>query len=57
MCVALEEGVSDLFLNSIHTPIGLNIGAISPEEIALSIAAEIISVRRLEGNRDKKRQE
>ncbi len=51
------EGVSDLFLNSIHTPIGLNIGAISPEEIALSIAAEIISVRRLEGNRDKKRQE
>lgn len=43
-----SEGVSDEFLKSVHTPIGLNIGAISPEEIALSIAAEIIGVMRLD---------
>ncbi len=49
-----SEGVSDEFLKSVHTPIGLNIGAISPEEIALSIAAEIIGTRRLEGGTAKK---
>jgi len=43
------DGVSEMFLSSVHTPIGLNIGAISPEEIALSIAAEIVSFKRLEG--------
>ena len=30
----------------IHAPVGLDIGAESPEEIALSIAAEIVSVFR-----------
>ncbi|CAM1364715.1 XdhC family protein [Tenacibaculum xiamenense] len=38
--------VSDEFLDKIHTPAGLNIGAITPEEIALSIVAEILSVTR-----------
>lgn len=38
--------VSDEFLDKIHTLAGLNIGAETPEEIALSILAEILSVVR-----------
>jgi xanthine dehydrogenase accessory factor len=30
----------------VHAPIGLNIGAVAPAEIAVSIAAELIAVRR-----------
>ncbi|MEM0158223.1 MAG: XdhC family protein [Thermoplasmataceae archaeon] len=41
------NGVSEDFLRSVHAPIGINIGAVSPFEIAVSIASEIISVRRL----------
>jgi xanthine dehydrogenase accessory factor len=40
------QGVTDQQLARIHAPIGLNIGGKTPEEVALSIAAEIISVRR-----------
>jgi len=39
------EGVSDADLARIHAPIGLDIGAVSPEEIALSILAEMLAVR------------
>jgi xanthine dehydrogenase accessory factor len=39
-------GFSDDELERIHGPVGLNIGARSPEEIALSIMAEIVAVRR-----------
>lgn len=42
----LEEGYSKEELDKVHTPIGLRIGAVTPEEIAISIIAEIISVRR-----------
>jgi xanthine dehydrogenase accessory factor len=42
----LEEGVDRDTLESVHTPIGLDIGAETPEEIAISILAEIIMVRR-----------
>jgi xanthine dehydrogenase accessory factor len=41
-----EEGVSEALTQRIHAPVGLDIGARSPEEIALSIIAEITAVRR-----------
>jgi xanthine dehydrogenase accessory factor len=39
-----EEGVTDEDLARVHAPIGLPIGSRSPEEVAVAIAAEIISV-------------
>ena len=47
---ALAEGVSPDWLRTVHSPIGLDIGAVTPEEIAVSILAELIAVRR--GKRD-----
>lgn len=41
-----KDGYEELPMNSIHAPIGLDIGALTPEEIAISIAAELILVRR-----------
>jgi xanthine dehydrogenase accessory factor len=41
-----EEGFSQEALKRVRTPIGLNIGAETPEEIAVSIIAEIIQARR-----------
>lgn len=38
------EGTDEEFLDMIYAPIGLDIGAESPEEIALSIVAEIVCV-------------
>ena len=43
------EGVAESLLEHVHAPIGLDIGAVSAEEIAVSIAAELVAVRR--GNR------
>jgi xanthine dehydrogenase accessory factor len=40
-----KELTSDMDLSNLHTPIGLNIGGNSAEEIALSIAAEIQSIK------------
>ena len=48
------KGVQEDFLGSIHSPIGIDIGAISPEEIALSIAAELISERRRKSSEARK---
>lgn len=42
----LEAGVPRAELARVHAPIGLEIGAETPEEIAVSIAAELIAVRR-----------
>ena len=41
----LDEGISEELIESIYTPIGLDIGAETPEEIAIAIAAEIIEVK------------
>ncbi|HYV19148.1 MAG TPA: XdhC/CoxI family protein [Verrucomicrobiae bacterium] len=43
---AAEAGLSEADLAALRAPIGLPIGAETPEEIAVSIAAEIIAVRR-----------
>ena len=42
-----EEGYSRERMNGICTPIGLNIGAVTPQEIAISILAELVAYRRL----------
>ncbi len=39
-------GIEESLIESIHSPIGLSINAVTPEEIAISIMAEIISVLR-----------
>jgi xanthine dehydrogenase accessory factor len=39
-------GIDDSLLGKVHTPIGLDIGAEGPYQIALSIAAELIAIRR-----------
>jgi xanthine dehydrogenase accessory factor len=41
-----EEGVTDDDLARIRAPIGLDIGSRTPAEVAVAIAAELISVRR-----------
>lgn len=46
----MQEGVAPERLKTVHSPIGLDIGAETPEEIAVAIAAEIIRIRRT-GNR------
>jgi xanthine dehydrogenase accessory factor len=38
-------GIEEISLNDINSPIGLYLGAETPEEIAVSIMAEIIMVR------------
>jgi xanthine dehydrogenase accessory factor len=42
----IEEGMPVEYLQRVHAPVGLDIGAVSPEEIAVSILAELIAVRR-----------
>jgi len=41
----MEEGFSKEDIARVHSPIGLSIGAETPEEIAVSIVAELIQVR------------
>ena len=41
----LEEGIEPEALRPVHAPIGLDIGAITPQEIAVSILAELIAVK------------
>jgi xanthine/CO dehydrogenase XdhC/CoxF family maturation factor len=42
----MAEGLPPECLRRVHAPIGLRIGAITPAEIAVSILAELIAVRR-----------
>jgi len=41
-----REGVPAEKIERVHSPIGLDIGALTPEEIAVAIVAEMIAVRR-----------
>jgi xanthine dehydrogenase accessory factor len=41
----LAEGMPSECLQRVHAPIGLDIGAVTPAEIAISILAELIAVR------------
>jgi xanthine dehydrogenase accessory factor len=41
-----NDGISAHLFEKVHAPIGLDIGAITPEEIAVAITAELIAVRR-----------
>jgi len=41
-----EEGVAEHLFERVHAPIGLDIGAVTPEEIAVAITAELIAIRR-----------
>jgi xanthine dehydrogenase accessory factor len=52
--ILFNKGIPPERLQDIFTPIGLPIGANSPEEIALSIAAELISFHRLGSDQTRK---
>ena len=41
----LKEGLTEELIDSIYTPIGLDIGAETPEEIAVAICGELIEVK------------
>jgi xanthine dehydrogenase accessory factor len=41
-----REGLKPEFFERVHSPVGLDIGAITPEEIAVAIVAELIATRR-----------
>jgi xanthine dehydrogenase accessory factor len=42
----VKEGIPEQRFERVHAPVGLDIGAITPEEIAIAITAELIAVRR-----------
>ena len=41
-----ENGLADSYIRKIKAPAGLDIGAVTPEEISLSILAELLQVRK-----------
>ena len=45
----LQKGISQQQLDRVYAPIGIEIGAETPQEIAISILAEIIRVKRIGG--------
>lgn len=50
VCESLvAKGISREKLEAVHAPIGLDIGALTPEEIAVAIVAELIQERRKTG--------
>jgi xanthine dehydrogenase accessory factor len=42
-----EKGIPERVLNRVYSPIGISIGAVTPEEIALSIVSELVKIRRI----------
>ncbi|MCX7794537.1 MAG: XdhC/CoxI family protein [Thermodesulfovibrionales bacterium] len=45
-----DQGFSQEDINRVITPVGLEIGSVTPEEIAISIIAQIIQIRRQDGS-------
>ncbi len=41
-----ERGIPEETLRRVYSPIGISIGAVTPEEIALSIVCELVKIRR-----------
>ncbi len=41
-----RRGVAQGFLESLHSPIGVDIGAVTPEEVVVSIIADVIATKR-----------
>jgi xanthine dehydrogenase accessory factor len=41
-----QEGMPAHLFDRVHAPIGIDIGAVTPEEIAVAITAELIAIRR-----------
>jgi xanthine dehydrogenase accessory factor len=41
-----REGLNPELFDRVHSPVGLDIGAVTPEEIAVSIVAELVATRR-----------
>jgi len=50
MNIVHEAGITDDMMTKLHTPIGLSINAVTPQEIAIAIMAQIISVFRTDKN-------
>jgi xanthine dehydrogenase accessory factor len=50
----LEAGVTEAQLSRLHAPIGLDIGAATPEEIALAIMAEVVNAHRRQDQHEAK---
>lgn len=48
----LDAGISQHQLDSVRSPAGVHINAVTPEEIALSIMAEIVQSRRASGRQE-----
>ena len=46
-----KEGIARAAFERVFAPMGLEIGAITPEEIAVSVVAEMIALRRAPGFR------
>ena len=43
---AIENGIEKRLIESVRCPIGLDIGADSPEEIAIAVCAEVLCLER-----------
>lgn len=48
--ILLKKGVPAAFMESLHAPVGIDIGSVTPPEIAISIISEITSIRRSKKN-------
>lgn len=49
----IEQGIDEAALARIHGPVGINIGAVSPAEIAVSILAQITEVLRADRRKER----